>query len=73
MTRFATIWVEDGEMVAPLNVMRFDETSYRVLGENLEGLTAERETILSSSTYGWRATDSCRLPGALVRDFQFTL
>ena len=67
------MWEEDGRIEAPLNVMRFDETPYRVLGDNLEGLTVERETLLSSSTYGWRATDSCRLPGALVRDFQFTL
>lgn len=73
MTRFATCWVEGGRIVAPLNVMRFDETIYRVLGENLLGLTAERELIPSASTYGGRSTDSARLPGALVKDFTFTL
>ena len=73
MTRFATFWVENGEIKAPLNVMRFDETLYRVLGSNLEGLTAERELQLSASTYGGRSTESMRLPGALVRDFKFTL
>ena len=29
MTRFATFWVEDGQVVAPLNVMRFDDTILR--------------------------------------------
>jgi hypothetical protein len=65
--------VEDGEIVAPLNVMRFDETVGNILGANLEGLTAERDLRLSSDTYFARSTDSARLPGALVRDFTFTL
>ncbi|MBI3249643.1 MAG: TldE/PmbA family protein [Deltaproteobacteria bacterium] len=73
MTRFATLWVENGVIQAPLNVMRFDETLYRMLGENLAGLTAERELILDSSTYGGRSTASSRLPGAVVNDFTFTL
>ena len=42
MTRFATFWVEHGVIQAPLNVMRFDESIYRMLGEHLLGLTAER-------------------------------
>jgi predicted Zn-dependent protease len=73
MTRFATFWVENGEIVAPLNVMRFDDSAYRVLGENLVDLTAERDLILDSSSYGERSTASSRLPGALVNDFQLTL
>lgn len=73
MTRFATFWAEDGRIVAPLNVMRFDETIYRVLGENLLGLTAERELLPSSSTYGERSTESMCLPGALADGFRFTL
>ncbi|HUT89726.1 MAG TPA: metallopeptidase TldD-related protein [Thermoguttaceae bacterium] len=73
LTRFATFWVEGGEIAAPLNVMRFDETAYRVLGGNLLGLTAERELLPSGETYGCRSTDSARLPGVLVKDFRFTL
>jgi len=73
MTRFATLWVENGRIAAPLNVMRFDETLYRMLGENLLGLTTERYLILDSGTYGGRSTSSSRLPGALVKDFTFTL
>lgn len=73
MTRFATFWVENGEIKAPLNVMRFDETAYRMLGENLVDLTAERELLLDADTYFQRKTSSARLPGALVNDFAFTL
>ena len=73
MTRFATFWVEDGKIKAPLNVMRFDETAYRVLGENLLGLTKERDFVPDPHTYEARSTASARLPGALVKDFAFTL
>jgi predicted Zn-dependent protease len=73
MTRFATFWVEGGKIVAPLNVMRFDETIYRVLGENLVDLTAERDFLLDPETYEGRSTQSGRIPGALVEDFAFTL
>ncbi len=73
MTRFATFWVEEGEIVAPLNVMRFDDTVYRMLGENLLALTKDRDMLPSASTYGARSTTSMRLPGALIDDFTFTL
>lgn len=73
MTRFATFWVKNGAIQAPLNVMRFDETIYRMLGENLLGLTTERDLILDSNTYHARSTSSGRMPGALVEDFTLTL
>ncbi|MGD9762499.1 MAG: metallopeptidase TldD-related protein [Candidatus Binatia bacterium] len=73
MTRFATFWVEHGRIVAPLEVMRFDDTVYRMLGENLIGLTAEREFMLDAGSYSQRSTDSARLPGALVEDLTLTL
>ena len=73
MTRFATFWVARGRIAAPLNVMRFDETVYRILGQNLVGLTAHRDFLPSSQTYGRRHTDSSRLPGALIDNFRFTL
>ncbi len=73
MTRFASFWVEDGRIAAPLNVMRFDDTAYRVLGEQLEALTRERDLIPDGDTYGERSTTSMRTPGALVREFALTL
>lgn len=38
MTRFASLWVENGEPVAPLSVMRFDDSLFRLLGSQLEAL-----------------------------------
>jgi predicted Zn-dependent protease len=73
MTRFATFWVEGGVIQAPLSVMRFDESIYRMLGDHLLGLTADRDFILDAGTYYRRSTGSSRLPGALVEDFTFTL
>ena len=73
MTRFGTFWVENGEIVAPLNVMRFDDSLYRMLGENLVALTAERDLLLSTDTYEARSTRSMRLPGAIIDDLRMTL
>lgn len=73
MTRFATTWVEGGEPVAPLAVMRFDDTIYRMLGSELEALTAEREWLLDGGTYAERSTDSMLLPGLLLSSMTFTL
>lgn len=73
MTRFATFWVENGEIKAPLNVMRFDDSLYRLLGDKLIGLTQERELVIDSDSYGVRSAAGARLPGALVSDFTFVL
>lgn len=73
MTRFACFAVENGRLVAPIGVLRFDDTLFRMLGSNLIGLTRERETILDPLTYGGRSVASMRVPGALVSDVAFTL
>lgn len=72
MTRFATFWVEDGDIVAPLDVMRFDDTLYRLLGTELIDLTREREWMLSTQSYGERSVETARLPGALIGEVTFT-
>ncbi len=73
MTRFATFWVEGGELVAPVSVLRFDDTLYRILGERLEALTDTAELILDASTYERRSTASVRVPGALISAMTYTL
>ncbi|MDA0712645.1 MAG: metallopeptidase TldD-related protein [bacterium] len=73
MTRFATFWVENGQITSPINVMRFDDSLYNILGSNLVGLTKERELLIDSSTYEHRSTDSACLPGVLINDFNLTL
>ncbi len=73
MTRFASCWVEDGEIVAPAEVLRFDETIYHLLGEGLVELGAEARMMPDAGTYERRATQSMRLPGILVDGMRFTL
>lgn len=73
MTRFACLWVESGVAVAPLNVMRFDESIYHIFGDRLIALTAEHENIFDTNSYNNRSQASSRLPGALVDDFRLTL
>ena len=69
MTR-ATFWVENGEVVAPLSVMRFDESSTSCSGQ-AEAITREVSMIPSTSTYGCRSISSgCR---GLGRGLTFTL
>jgi predicted Zn-dependent protease len=73
MTRFATFWVEGGEIVAPVEVLRFDDSMFHLLGDHLVDLTDTTEVLLDPSSYGARSTSSARLPGALVEDMVFTL
>ncbi len=73
MTRFATYWVERGQIVAPLSVMRFDDSLYRMLGAELEALDDEADWILNSGTYGGRSIETSRVPGALLKALRLTL
>ncbi len=73
LTRFETFWVEKGEIIAPVDVMRFDDSIYRIFGESLESLTSEREFSVNPGTYSHRSIDTSLLPGALLRDFRLTL
>lgn len=73
MTRFGSYWVENGEIVAPLAAMRFDDSLYHLLGDRLEGLTAARDLIISPQTYEGRGTDSYLLPGVLVSGIDLAL
>jgi predicted Zn-dependent protease len=73
MTRYACFWVENGEIIAPIENLRFDDSIYRFLGENLEALTDFVQFIPDVSTYGSRALGGIQTPGMLVDEFTFTL
>ena len=73
MTRFACFWVDNGEIQAPVDVMRFDDSVYDILGTNLVGLTEERGLILDAGSYGQRSNRSIELPGVLVKALRLTL
>ncbi|HND32355.1 MAG TPA: metallopeptidase TldD-related protein, partial [Myxococcota bacterium] len=73
LTRFATLWVEKGEIVGPVPTMRFDDTLGRMWGTELEALGATPELIPSTDSWGWRSTSSWRLPALLMRSWRLTL
>ena len=73
MTRFACLWVEGGVPVAPLGVMRFDDSFLRMFGPGLLGLGDRAEFIPESGTYEERQLASITTPGALVADWRLTL
>lgn len=73
MTRFATFWVENGKIKAPLNVMRFDDSLFHILGDKLLALTQETEVIMDDRSYGERHTGGTIVPGALLSEMSFVL
>jgi predicted Zn-dependent protease len=73
MTRYACFWVENGEIVAPIENLRFDESLYQCLGENLMALTDFQEFIPEVGTYGHRNPGGMNVPGILCEGFTYTL
>lgn len=73
MTRFACFWVERGELVAPLDVMRFDDDLLSMLGSRLLALTDQAVFQQDTGTYTERQLGSVTTPGALIEGFELTL
>jgi predicted Zn-dependent protease len=73
MTRYACFWVENGEIIAPIENLRFDESLYRFWGENLVDLTNFQEFIPEVGTYESRQLGGSLVPGMLVNNFTYTL
>ncbi len=73
MTRFASLWVEDGVPVAPLSAMRIDDSLYQIFGEQLESLGHVSHAIPNVSTYDQRAFGATYAPAALVKSLRLTL
>lgn len=73
MTRYACFWVENAQIIAPIDDMRFDESIYRIFGEMLEALTVEQTLEPDILTYWKRQLGARKVPGALVKEFKFTL
>ena len=73
MTRSACFVVEAGRLVAPLAVMRFDDSFLRMFGSGLLGLGAQAEQVPDNGTYKERQLASVTTPGALVDGWRLTL
>lgn len=73
MTRFACFWVENAEIVGPIQDLRFDDTLYNIFGKNLVDLTEKQSVFSSTSTYERRSKGGMKVPGMLLNEFNFTL
>ena len=73
MTRFASLWVENGEPVAPLAAMRIDDSFYRIFGSELEALGNRAHWLADVSTYAQRSFGGTSAPGALLRSLRLAL
>ncbi|AFY69581.1 Zn-dependent protease [Thalassoporum mexicanum PCC 7367] len=73
MTRYACFWVEGGEIIAPIENLRFDHSIYSFLGENLAALTNFSEFQPDTGTYYSRSLGGVLTPGLLAKEFTFTL
>ena len=65
--------VEDGKIVAPIENMRFDDSIYHFLGDNLEALTTETAVNPDVGTYDGRELNATICPGILLKSFSLTL
>ncbi len=73
MTRYACFWVEDGQVVAPIQDLRFDESLFTLFGSGLEAVTEDAEIIMATDTYNQRSLGGTKVPGILVDGVRFTL
>ena len=73
MTRYACFWVEKGEIVSPIEDLRFDESYYSLFGDDLAELTNFADIIPQTGSYFQRDVGGAKAPGLLVNNFKFTL
>jgi len=73
MTRYACFWVENGEIIAPIDNMRFDDTIYNIFGGNLEQSTDKLHLVPNVGTYDGRSLGGTYCPGIMLSSFSLTL
>ena len=73
MTRYACFWVENGEVIAPIENMRFDDSIYNFFGDNLEAVTDKTHLNPSVLSYDGRELGGVTCPGILLKSFELTL
>ena len=73
LTRYACFWVENGEIVGPVETMRFDDTIYNLFGAELEAVGDNVKINPEVETYEGRQYGNITCPGMLVNNFELTL
>lgn len=73
LTRYACFWVENGEIVGPIETMRFDDTIYNLFGGELEAIGDNVKINPEVETYQGRQYGNITCPGMLVKSFELTL
>ena len=73
MTRYACFWVDNGDIVAPIENMRFDVSIYNFLGKRLVAVTDNADYIPEVGTYEGRFPGGTTAPGIVIDGFQLTL
>jgi predicted Zn-dependent protease len=73
LTRYACFWVEGGEIVAPIETIRFDDSFYRFFGDQLSEVEDRLYSNPEVGTYGGRSLGATACPGILVDSFSLTL
>jgi len=73
LTRYACFWVENGEIVGPIETMRFDDTIYNLFGGELEVVGENVKITPEVETYEGRQYGNITCPGMLVNSFELTL
>jgi len=73
MTRFASMWVEGGRLVGPIEPVRFNDSLLDIFGDKLVDLGDQQEVFESTSTYGHRPRGGVACPSLLAKDLQIVL
>ncbi len=73
LTRYACFWVENGEIVGPIETMRFDDTIYNLFGGELEAIGDNVKINPEVESYDGRQYGNITCPGMLVKSFELTL
>ncbi len=73
LIRYACFWVENREIVSPIENIRFDDSFYNFFGERLLEVEDKSSVNPEVETYGGRSLGATTFPGILLDDFALTL
>ena len=62
--------VENGEILAPIENMRFDDSIYNFFGDNLESVSDKSHYHPTVQTYEGRELGGVTCPGILLKSFE---